>query len=166
MVLTINHINIMKIKEIILIFILISIFIPYSVYGANDRTISGYVFDVNGNGFSGVTITDNQSINTSISNSTGYYSMFGYNNSTTYILTTDKTGYLSSSLEIDVLTVDYTNANITVLKIPYLYDIWQLGTNIVNNMSVIIGLIVMGVSISIIFGISAYLQNMLKQNIK
>lgn len=79
------------------------------------HNVSGYILE-DGSGLIGVTVTDNESIDTTISNVTGYYFLTGYTNQTSYILTASKTGYTDNTLTIDFIESDLTNKNITLVK--------------------------------------------------
>jgi len=99
-------------KMILSIFLLLLIsVIPTS---ATLHNVSGYVlFD--GSGMNGVTVSDNESIDTATTNITGYYTLGGYTNQTSYIITVDDYGiYKGSSLQVDFLEADITNHNLTM----------------------------------------------------
>lgn len=99
--------------------IIVSMLLLTAVYvipvSATVHNVSGYIME-SGTGLTGVTVTDNESIDTTISNATGYYFLEGYTNQTSYILTASKAGYTDNTLTIDFIESDLTNKNITLVK--------------------------------------------------
>lgn len=144
------------IKLIILTLVLIS-----GLSVCSCESISGYVLDSNSNPINNVGISDNASIGSTNTNSTGYYYIDGYTNLSTYILSTSKSGYIDNTLSVDV-NGNITNANITINEKSSLYDIFNLMKNIIDNVGVIVGLVIMGVTISIVIFIGAWITNLLK----
>lgn len=105
----------MNILTKMLVSMLLLIAISVIPASATVHNVSGYILE-SGTGLSGVTVTDNESIDTTVSNATGYYKLEGYTNQTSYILSASKTGYTTNTLQIDFLDADLTNQNITIAK--------------------------------------------------
>ena len=124
------------------------------------ESISGYVSDTDGLPINGITISDNASIGTTNTNSTGYYYINGYTNLSTYILSTSKTGYIDNTLSIDV-NDNITNANITITEKGMLYDIFTIMSDIVDNAFLIIGLIILSVTIGLCIVLGAWITKLL-----
>lgn len=99
-------------KTLGLILLLSAFVLPVS---ASVHNVTGYIME-DGNGLSGVTVIDNESIDTTVSNATGYYKLEGYTNQTNYILSASKTGYTTNTLTVNFLDADLSNQNITVSK--------------------------------------------------
>jgi hypothetical protein len=143
------------IKPITLLMIL---FLSINVCSA--ESISGYVKDLNNNPVNNVGISDNASIGSTNTNSTGYYYIDGYTNLSTYILSTSISGYVDNSLSIDV-NGNMTNANITITEKGRLYDIFEIMKNIIDNINVIVGMVIMAVTISIAVYIGIWIKRLL-----
>ena len=82
---------------------------------AEEYSISGYVFDMNSIALSGAAVSDNQSINSTTTNVSGYYSMGGYVNGS-YTIEASLSGYVSNSTISTVDGSDLTNQNITLAE--------------------------------------------------
>ena len=124
------------------------------------ESISGYVKNTNGLPINNVGISDNASIGSTNTNNTGYYYIDGYTNLSTYILTTSISGYIDNTLSVDV-NDNITNANITITEKGRLYEIFSLMSEIVDNVAVIVGLVIMGVTIGIAIFIGAWITRLL-----
>lgn len=85
-------------------------YIPLSTYD-----ISGYITDQNGSVINGATVIDNYLINSTISDSEGYYSVSGYVNGT-YKMTAFYEGYSSNSV-YTVVNGGNTSANIMLTSV-------------------------------------------------
>ena len=144
------------IKPIILLIVLLS-----SINLCSAEFISGYVTDLNNNPVNNVGISDNASIGSTNTNSTGYYYIDGYTNLSTYILSTSISGYVDNSLSVDV-NGNMTNANITITEKGRLYDIFEIMKNIIDNINVIIGMVIMAVTISIAVYIGVWIKKLLQ----
>jgi len=72
--------------------------------------ISGIITDNDGNTLTGVTVSDNQSVDSNTSYGAGIYNLTGYVNGT-YNLTFTKTGFDSEYLEVTISGADNTTAN-------------------------------------------------------
>jgi len=79
---------------------------------ASIHNISGYVLD-GGEGVLGATVTDNESIDLTVSNVTGYYILDGYTNDTNYMITASLPGHDDSSLLAEFANDSITNHNLT-----------------------------------------------------
>lgn len=101
--------NLMKVVLLLAVLILIP------NVSASIHNVSGYVYE-DAVGLAGVTVTDNESIDSTTTNATGYYFLEGYTNQTSYILTASKTGYTDSSIDIDFLDAVLTSKDITIVK--------------------------------------------------
>lgn len=120
-----RYLNIIKTYEVInkymnyLIKIVVSmlLLITLSVMpvSASVHNVTGYIME-DGTGLIGVTVTDNESIDTTVTNATGYYKLEGYTNQTNYILSASKTGYTTNTLTVNFGNADLSNQNITVVK--------------------------------------------------
>lgn len=152
--------NIKFVRPLIILIILIS-FIGL----CSAESISGYVTDINGNPVNNVGISDNASIGTTNTNSTGYYYINGYINLSTYILSTSKSGYIDNTLSVDV-NGNMSNANITISEKSSLYDIFQIMQGLINNVSVIVGMVIMAITISIVIFIGAWITKLLQKTTK
>lgn len=151
-------------KNIIKYCIVLSVlFISINIGSA--ESISGYVFDENSNALNGVTISDNASIGSTTTNTTGYYYITGYTNLTTYIITASKTGYIDNTLSVDV-NDNITNANITITEKGRLYDIFELIKSIIDNTTVIIGVVIMAVTVGMVIFIGAWITKLLQNTVK
>lgn len=105
----------MNLLSKIVLSMLLLIAVSVSPASATIHNVSGYILE-DGTGLSGVTVTDNESIDTTVSNATGYYKLEGYTNQTSYILSANKAGYTTNTLQVDFLDADLTNKNITLVK--------------------------------------------------
>lgn len=128
------------------------------------ESISGYVFDDSNNALNGVTVSDNATIGTTTTNTTGYYSISGYTNLSTYILTASKNGYVDNTLSIDV-NGNMSNQNITVIEKGRLYDIFEMMENIIDNTGVIVGMVIFAVTIGIVIFIGAWITKLLQKTV-
>lgn len=144
------------IKPIILLIVLLS-----SINLCSAEFISGYVTDLNNNPVNNVGISDNASVGSTNTNSTGYYYIDGYTNLSTYILSTSISGYVDNSLSVDV-NGNITNANITITEKGRLYDIFEIMKNIIDNINVIIGMVIMAITISIVVYIGIWIKKLLQ----
>ena len=84
---------------------------------------------------------------------------------TTYVLTASKITHIDNTLSVDV-DGNITNANISITEKSSLYEIFQLMKNLVDNVSTIIGLVIVGVTITIVIGIGLFVQNLLNKAMK
>ena len=148
----INH---KYIKPIIILMILMC-----NIGLGNAESISGYISDTNGLSINNVGISDNASVGSTNTNSTGYYYIDGYTNLSTYIISTSISGYIDNTLFVDV-NGNMTNANVTITEKGRLYEIFSLMSEIVDNITVIIGLVIMGVTIGIAIFIGAWITKLL-----
>ena len=105
----------MNILTKVLVSMLLLMAISAIPVSATVHNVSGYILE-SGTGLSGVTVTDNESIDTTVSNATGYYKLEGYTNQTSYILSASITGYTTNTLQVDFLDTDLTDKNITLVK--------------------------------------------------
>lgn len=151
----------MKISKLLIL----SLVLLSCISSVNAESISGYITDENDNTLSGVTISDNASIGSTLSNATGYYYIDGYTNLTTYIITASKITHIDNTLSVDV-NGNITNANISITEKSRLYEIFQLMKNIIDNVSTIIGIVIVGVTITIVVGIGAFVLNLLNKAMK
>ena len=149
-------------KMILTLTILISL---STVGSASLHNVSGYIY-VSGTGLSGVTVTDNESIDTTISNATGYYFLAGYTNQTSYVLTATKSGYTSNILDIDFLNADLINKNITIVKQSMLYSLWDMINQVTSQINTILNLIILGIMISCVYAIGTFITNTVKKGTK
>ena len=149
------------IKKIIIMFIILSLFTGLS----SAESISGYVTDSNNLPVNSVGISDNASVGSTNTNSTGYYYINGYTNLSTYILTTSKSGYIDKDLSVDVNN-NITNANITITEKGVLYDIFDIMKNVIDNTAVIIGMVILGVIVMIAVALGAWIQKLLNKATK
>lgn len=151
----------MKISRLLILSLILLTCISF----ANAESISGYITDENDNALSSVTISDNASIGSTTTNTSGYYYIDGYTNLTTYVLTASKITHIDNTLSVDV-DGNITNANISITEKSSLYEIFQLMKNLVDNVSTIIGLVIVGVTITIVIGIGLFVQNLLNKAMK
>lgn len=149
------------IKKVFIIFIILSLFTGLS----SAESISGYITDSNNLPVNSVGIFDNASIGSTNTNSTGYYYIGGYTNLSTYILTTSKSGYIDKDLSVDVNN-NITNANITITEKGVLYYIFDIMKNIVDNASIIIGMVILGIVIMIVVTLGSWIQKLLNKATK
>ncbi|MFQ6120932.1 MAG: carboxypeptidase-like regulatory domain-containing protein, partial [Methanosarcinales archaeon] len=77
-------------------------------------TISGYVFDNNGESLSGVSVFDNQSRSSTTSGSGGAYSLGSYYPNGTFNLTFSKNGFETGYLVVTIAGASNTSANKTI----------------------------------------------------
>lgn len=129
------------------------------------ESISGYVFDENSNALNGVTVSDNTSIGSTTTNTTGYYYINGYTNLSTYIMTASKTGYIDNTLSVDV-NGNMTNTNITITEKGRLYDIFELIKSIIDNTSTILGMVIMAVIVGVAIFIGGWITILLNKSLK
>ena len=141
--------------KIFIIFVILSLNIGL----CNAESISGYVTDTNGLPVNNVGISDNASVGSTNTNSTGYYYINGYTNLSTYILSTSISKYIDNTLSVDV-NGNITNANITITQKSQMYDLWELLKEIVANAGLIIGLVILSVILSIVAGIAIWLNKL------
>lgn len=151
----------MKISKLLIL----SLILLTCISSVNAESISGYITDENDNPLSGVTVSDNASIGSTTTNTTGYYYIDGYTNLTTYIMTASKITHIDNTLSVDV-DGNITNANISITEKSRLYEIFQLMKNIIDNVSTIIGIVIVGVTITIVVGIGAFVLNLLNKAMK
>ena len=151
----------MKISKLLIL----SLILLTCISSVNAESISGYITDENDNALSGVTVSDNASIGSTSTNTTGYYYIDGYTNLTTYIMTASKITHIDNTLSVDV-DGNITNANISITEKSRLYEIFQLMKNIIDNVSTIIGIVIVGVTITIVVGIGAFVLNLLNKAMK
>lgn len=128
------------IKAILSIAVLLMI---STVTSASLHNVTGHIYE-GGVGLTGVTVTDNESIDTTVTNATGYYILDGYTNQTSYILTASKTGYTSNTLTIDFLDANLTGKDITIVKT-------SLTAFITSLTSIVTGLTTMFTAIMLVF---------------
>ena len=140
------------IKMLVSILLLMALtVIPVS---ATVHNVSGYILE-SGTGLSGVTVTDNESIDITVSNATGYYKLEGYTNQTSYIILATKSGYTANSLQVDILEADINNHNITLVKTTltsFLTDLSSIVTSL-TSMFIAVMLIFMEPPLSVFVGI-------------
>jgi hypothetical protein len=101
---------------------------------ASIHSVSGYILE-NGEAIPWGTVTDNESIDITTSNSTGYYKLEGYTNQMSYIIIASKPGYTSNSLQVDFLDADINNHNISMSKISltsFLTDLTSIVTSLTS----------------------------------
>ena len=151
-------------KNIIKYCIVLSVFL-ISINIGSAESISGYVFDENSNPLNGVTVSDNASIGSTTSNTTGYYYITGYTNLSTYIMTASKTGYIDNTLSVDV-NGNMTNTNISITEKGRLYDIFELMKSIIDNTSTIVGMVIMGIIVGVVIFIGGWITILLNKSVK
>ena len=151
----------MKISKLLIL----SLILLTCISTVNAESISGYITDENDNALSGVTVSDNASIGSTTTNTTGYYYIDGYTNLTTYIMTASKITHIDNTLSVDV-NGNMTNTNISITEKGRLYEVFQIMKNIVDNVSTIIGIVIVGVTITIVIGIGAFVINLLNKAMK
>lgn len=146
----------MKISKLLIL----SLILLTCISSVNAESISGYITDENDNALSDVAVSDNASVGSTTTNTTGYYYIDGYTNLTTYIITASKITHIDNTLSVDV-NGNITNANISITEKSSLYDIFELMKSLVDNVSTVIGLVMVGVTITIVVGIAAFIQKLL-----
>ena len=133
----------MNILTKVLVSMLLLMAISAIPVSATVHNVSGYILE-SGTGLSGVTVTDNESIDTTVSNATGYYKLEGYTNQTSYILSASKNEYTTNTLQVDFLDADLTNQNITMVKTT-------LADFLEDQVSIIPALVTMFIAIMAVF---------------
>ena len=144
------------IKKLILMVLFISlIIIPVS---ATEHNISGYVTK-GGFGMYDVVVHDNESIDSTTTNISGYYFLSGYTNQTSYIISVDDYGvYKGSNLLANVIESDIINHNLTMsfkTLSSYLTDLTGIVTSL-TTMFVAIMAIFMEPPLSLFIGIGLF----------
>lgn len=125
------------------------------------ESISGTITDDSSNNLVGVTVSDNASVDTTTSNATGYYILNGYTNLTPYVITGTKAGYVTNTLLVDV-DGNMSTQDIELVEKGRLYDVFLLLSNILTNVSTIIGIVIVGVTISIVMVIGAWVLKIIQ----
>ena len=148
----------LNIFKYLLVFITLFVFLNVG----SAESISGYVFDENSIPLNNVLISDNSTSNTTNTNSTGYYNIDGYTNLTTYIMTATLAGYIDNTLTVNV-NGSMINQNITITEKGSLYDMFQLIKEIVDNVTKIIDLVILGITISITVTIGVFILSLIKR---
>jgi len=95
--------------------------------------VSGYVTE-SGTGLSGVSMSDNFSIDTTTTNATGYYIMSGYSDNASYLITATFTGYRTNSTIANTTALGVTDADIILTK-TNLYSMLTDLDNIVTSIT-------------------------------
>lgn len=126
------------------------------------ESISGYVTDENSVGLSGVTITDNSTANTTTTNTTGYYTISGYTNLTTYVITGTLRGYIDNTLTVNV-NGNMTNQDITLTEKGMLYEVFELIKELVDHTSKILDLVIFSITLTLVFGIGTFILTQIKR---
>ena len=144
--------NLMKVVLLLAVLILIP------NVSASIHNVSGYVYE-DAVGLMGVTVTDNESIDSTTTNATGYYFLEGYTNQTSYILTASKTGYTDSSIDINFLDADLTSKDITIVKTTltgFLTDIATIVTALTTMFTAIMA-VFMEPPLSLFIGVALFM---------
>ena len=147
----------------ILIKVLVSMLLLMAIsvipVSATVHNVSGYILE-SGTGLSGVTVTDNESIDTTVSNATGYYKLEGYTNQTSYILSASKSGYTTNTLQVDFLDADLTNKNITLSRTSlsaFLIDLSSIVTALATMFTAVMA-VFMEPPLSLFIGIGLFVM--------
>lgn len=148
----------LNIFKYLLVFITLFVFLNVG----SAESISGYVFDENSIPLNNVLISDNSTSNTTNTNSTGYYNIDGYTNLTIYIISASLSGYIDNTLTVNV-NGSMVNQNITITEKGSLYELFQLIKEIVNNITKIIDLVILGITISITIAIGVFILSIIKR---
>ena len=133
----------------------------FTSVGAGE-SISGYVYDQDSNPLSGVAITDNSTSNTTNTNVTGYYTISGYTNLTTYIMTGTLNGYIDNTLTVDV-NGNMVNQNITLTEKGMLYEVFELIKELVDHTSKILDLVIFSITLTLVFAIGTFILTQIKR---
>lgn len=87
----------------------------FTVQVGQAYSIGGYVHDTNGTALPGITVYD--SVDSDVTNATGYYQVTGYVNGS-YTLTASPIGYTEGTVTVTVSGNNIENANITLSEVP------------------------------------------------
>lgn len=151
----------MKISKLLIL----SLILLVCISSVNAESISGYTKDDRGRVLTNVLISDNESIDSTTSDINGYYSLDGYTNLSSYVIIGSKNEYQSDEIIVDV-NGNMSNQNMQLTLTANLLDIFEILQNIIDNVSVIIGIVIVGVTITIVVGIGAFVLNLLNKVMK